>query len=147
MASRGHQISSLHGGLSPDERDRAMDDFRKGHTKVLITTNVLARGIDIERVNMVINYDLPTMAGGKADVTTYLHRIGRTGRFGRSGVSVNFVHNAESFEVMRDIVEHYQCQVTGVPVKLEAKDGPNQDDQEMGRLDRMERFFKLQMKL
>lgn len=68
---------SLHGQLQAHERDAVMDSFRNGKTKVLITTNVIARGIDVLQVNMVVNYDLPRDANGKPDAETYIHRIGQ----------------------------------------------------------------------
>ncbi|GAA5913184.1 hypothetical protein JCM8208_001694 [Rhodotorula glutinis] len=103
MTAEGHQVTSLHGKLETTERDAIMESFRDGKTKVLITTNVIARGIDISQVNMVVNYDLPLDAQGRPDPETYLHRIGRTGRFGRQGVSINFVHDRRSFEHMEAI--------------------------------------------
>ncbi|GAA5827050.1 hypothetical protein JCM11251_002222 [Rhodosporidiobolus azoricus] len=103
MTAEGHKVVSLHGKLETSERDAVMESFRDGKTKVLITTNVIARGIDISQVNMVVNYDLPLDAGGRPDPETYLHRIGRTGRFGRQGVSINFVHDRRSFEHMEAI--------------------------------------------
>lgn len=75
----GHSVASLHGEKLSDERDKVLDDFRSGKTKVLITTNVVARGIDIQQVNMVVNYDVPIMGPDKGwapDVETYIHRIG-----------------------------------------------------------------------
>ena len=83
MQQEGYTVSTLHGDLLPDERDRVMESFRKGSSKVLIATNVLSRGIDVLQVSLVVNFDLPTNENGSADVETYLHRIGRTGRFGR----------------------------------------------------------------
>lgn len=76
MTSEGHSVASLHGSKEADNRDSIIDGFRDGKTKVLITTNVIARGIDISQVNMVVNYDTPTLPNGKADVSTYLHRVG-----------------------------------------------------------------------
>lgn len=76
MTAEGHQVTSLHGGLETAERDAVMAGFRDGRTKVLITTNVIARGIDVAQVNLVINYDLPLDGRGKPDLDTYLHRIG-----------------------------------------------------------------------
>jgi len=116
MSQEGHRVASLHGAKEGPDRDRIIDSFRDGHEKVLITTNVVARGIDILQVNVVVNYDLPMM-GDKAesatydaryetpDVETYLHRIGRTGRFGRKGVSINFVHNQKTWQDMHMIEE------------------------------------------
>jgi len=76
MTAEGHKVTSLHGKLETTERDAIMESFRDGKTKVLITTNVIARGIDISQVNMVVNYDLPLDAQGRPDPETYLHRIG-----------------------------------------------------------------------
>lgn len=78
MTEEGHSVASLTGALDGAVRDRVIDEFRSGKAKVLITTNVLARGIDVQSVSMVINYDVPD-ADGVADPETYLHRIGRTG--------------------------------------------------------------------
>ncbi|KAL5504232.1 DBP5 [Sanghuangporus vaninii] len=116
MTAEGHKVASLHGAKDAAERDEIIDRFRDGHEKVLITTNVMARGIDILQVNVVVNYDLPMMSDKSEsssydprfetpDVETYLHRIGRTGRFGRKGVSINFVHNKKSWEEMHMIEE------------------------------------------
>ena len=107
MNEFGHQVSLLHGSQDGAERDKRIDDFRSGATKVLITTNVLARGIDVPTVSMVVNYDLPVTGDGKPDPSTYLHRIGRTGRFGQTGVAVSFVHSPESFEVLSSIKEYF----------------------------------------
>lgn len=112
----GHQISILHSGLENQERDRLIDDFRSGRSKVLITTNVLARGIDIPTVSMVVNYDLPTDKNGNADPSTYLHRIGRTGRFGRVGVAVSFIHDKKSYQQLMQIREYFgNIEMTRVP--------------------------------
>ena len=112
MTAEGHKVASLHGAKEGTERDAIIDGFRAGKEKVLITTNVIARGIDILQVNMVVNYDLPMMyersnASGAShasatepDVETYIHRIGRTGRFGRKGISINFVHDKRTWDQM-----------------------------------------------
>jgi len=76
MTAEGHKVVALHGKLETAERDAVMESFRDGKTKVLITTNVIARGIDVMQVNMVVNYDLPLDANNKPDPETYLHRIG-----------------------------------------------------------------------
>ncbi|EMD33959.1 hypothetical protein CERSUDRAFT_97883 [Gelatoporia subvermispora B] len=112
MSAEGHKVASLHGAKDASERDAIIDRFREGREKVLITTNVIARGIDIMQVNMVVNYDLPLLNerdnwGNKddahPDIETYIHRIGRTGRFGRKGISVNFVHDKRTWEQMQEI--------------------------------------------
>lgn len=76
MTAEGHSVASLHGSKEAEDRDAIIDGFRDGKTKVLITTNVIARGIDISQVNMVVNYDTPTLPDGRADTATYLHRVG-----------------------------------------------------------------------
>lgn len=84
MTAEGHKVASLHGAKDAAERDSIIDNFREGREKVLITTNVIARGIDILQVNMVVNYDLPLMNDrgrnfnddARPDVETYIHRIG-----------------------------------------------------------------------
>ena len=109
MTKEGHKVAALHGAFDGAERDRVLDNFREGRAKVLITTNVIARGIDVQSVSMVINYDIP-MKGRQdeqPDPETYLHRIGRTGRFGRVGVSISFVYDRQSFQALAAIVEHY----------------------------------------
>jgi len=80
MHARDFTVSAIHADMAQDERTLIIKEFRSGHSRVLITTDVLARGIDVQQVNMVINYDLPE------DVSNYVHRIGRSGRFGRKGV-------------------------------------------------------------
>lgn len=117
MEKEGHKVSLLHGGLDHADRDKVIDDFREGRTKVLITTNVLSRGIDIASVSMVVNYDVPTDVNGRPDPSTYLHRIGRTGRFGRVGVSVSFIHDRKSYEQMEAIRQYFDIQMTRVPTE------------------------------
>ncbi|XP_037731204.1 DEAD-box helicase Dbp80 isoform X6 [Drosophila subpulchrella] len=84
MTSDGHSVAVLSGDLTVEQRLAVLDRFRSGLEKVLITTNVLSRGIDIEQVTIVVNFDLPIDVRGNADCETYLHRIGRTGRFDSS---------------------------------------------------------------
>ncbi|KAK2463414.1 hypothetical protein APHAL10511_004500 [Amanita phalloides] len=109
MTSEGHKVASLHGAKDAAERDAIIDNFREGRDKVLITTNVVARGIDILQVNMVVNYDLPLVnerdksLDDRPDIETYIHRIGRTGRFGRKGISINFVHDRRTWLQMEQI--------------------------------------------
>lgn len=110
MVADGHKVTALHGAFEGGERDALIDEFRSGRTKVLITTNVLARGIDVSSVSMVINYDVPMKGPGERepDPETYLHRIGRTGRFGRVGVSITFIYDKKSFDFLQQIAEKYQ---------------------------------------
>jgi superfamily II DNA/RNA helicase len=85
-----------------------MSEFRTGSSRVLITTDLLARGIDVQQVSLVINYDLPNQR------ETYIHRIGRSGRFGRKGVAINFVTNEDN-RVLRDIEQYYQTRIEELP--------------------------------
>ena len=109
MVADGHRVSALHGAFEGTDRDQLLDDFRSGRSKVLITTNVLARGIDVSSVSMVINYDIPMKGPSdrEPDAETYLHRIGRTGRFGRTGVSISFVYDKKSYDALTAIANVY----------------------------------------
>jgi len=112
MNRNGFPVSKLHGELTPGERDTAMREFREGNSKVLITTNVLARGVDVPSVAVVVNYDLPTERMGNTgrvagDCATYVHRIGRCSRFGRKGMVVNFLQSRQDMEVMSQIELYY----------------------------------------
>ncbi|KKA30711.1 hypothetical protein TD95_004440 [Thielaviopsis punctulata] len=120
MEADGHRVSALHGAFDGADRDRLLEEFRTGKSKVLITTNVLARGIDVSTVSMVINYDIPMKGRGDAepDPETYIHRIGRTGRFGRVGVSISFVYDRKSFNALKEITEMYSIEL----VQLDSED-------------------------
>lgn len=87
----GFDSELLHGQLTKPERDDVINRFKNGEIKVLVTTNVLSRGLDVPQLNLAVNYDMPRKMTGGADVETYVHRIGRTGRFNRAGVSVTFI--------------------------------------------------------
>ena len=115
MESDGHKVAALHGAFDGAERDRVIDDFREGRAKVLITTNVLARGIDVATVSLVVNYDIPLDQNQKPDPQTYLHRIGRSGRFGRVGVSISFVHDKRSWMELNEIQNYFGVSMTRVP--------------------------------
>ncbi|KAI9678040.1 MAG: RNA helicase required for poly(A+) mRNA export [Caeruleum heppii] len=114
MIAEGHKVAALHGAFEGAERDRIIDAFRSGQAKVLITTNVLARGIDVQSVSMVVNYDIPDDGHGNPDPQTYLHRIGRTGRFGRVGVSISFVYDKQSWRQLNEIQQYFDVQMTRV---------------------------------
>ena len=90
-----------------------MKEFRSGQSRVLITTDVWARGIDVQQVSLVINYDLPN------NRELYIHRIGRSGRFGRKGVAINFV-KADDIRILRDIEQYYSTQIDEMPMNGEA---------------------------
>ena len=103
MRENNFTVSSMHGDMPQSERDTIMEEFRSGESRVLITTDVWSRGIDVANVSLVINYDLPNRE-------LYIHRIGRSGRYGRKGVAINFVKEDE-IRVLRDIEQFYSTQV------------------------------------
>jgi ATP-dependent RNA helicase DDX19/DBP5 len=107
LTDGGYTCSVLHAGLDGQERDATMLAFRNGESNVLITTNVLARGVDVDNVCLVINFDVPVDANKQPDFETYLHRIGRTGRFGRKGTAINLVADQRSLEVLVAIQDHF----------------------------------------
>lgn len=107
LTDGGYTCSVLHAGLQPEERDATMLAFRNGESNVLITTNVLARGVDVDNVCLVINYDIPVDKDGRPDFETYLHRIGRTGRFGKKGTAINLIDDARSIQILAAIESHF----------------------------------------
>jgi len=111
MQEKDFTVSSMHGELDQRERDTIMREFRSGSSRVLITTDLLARGIDVQQVSLVINYDLPT------NRENYIHRIGRSGRFGRKGVSINFIVKAD-VAYMKDIEQFYNTQIEEMPANV-----------------------------
>jgi superfamily II DNA/RNA helicase len=96
----------LIGGVDQKDRDKIIDDFRKQVTMILISTNVLARGIDVPEVDLVVNYDVPVIKDCgyfHADVANYLHRVGRTGRFGTDGLAVNLFQDETEDDILDTI--------------------------------------------
>ncbi|KAL8770618.1 MAG: hypothetical protein Q9209_003686 [Squamulea sp. 1 TL-2023] len=117
MNAENHQCACLTGEFEGTQRDIIIDSFRKGLAKVLITTNVLSRGIDVQSVSLVINYDLPDLAPSahhRADTQTYLHRIGRTGRFGRIGVSISLISGQRDVMIMNEIENYFGIKMQGL---------------------------------
>mmetsp|Transcript_4156 Transcript_4156/g.12136 ORF Transcript_4156/g.12136 Transcript_4156/m.12136 type:complete len:392 (-) Transcript_4156:56-1231(-) len=108
LSKRDFTISTMHAELDQKERDLVMREFRSGSSRVLISTDLLARGIDVQQVSLVINYDLP------GNMENYLHRIGRSGRFGRKGVAINFVTNND-VRTMKDLERFYHTQIEEMP--------------------------------
>ena len=107
LTDSGYTCSLLHSGVANEDRDKTMEAFRKNESNVLITTNVLARGVDVDNVCLVVNYDVPIDGDGNPDFETYLHRIGRTGRFGRKGTAINLIGDQRSIEVLASIEAHF----------------------------------------
>jgi len=111
MHNRDFTVSAMHGDMDQKERDVIMREFRSGSSRVLITTDLLARGIDVQQVSLVINYDLPT------NRENYIHRIGRGGRFGRKGVAINFVTD-EDKRTLHDIEKFYNTRIDEMPMNV-----------------------------
>jgi len=111
LTKRDFTISTMHADLDQTDRDLVMREFRSGSSRVLISTDLLARGIDVQQVSLVINYDIPR------DIENYLHRIGRSGRFGRKGVAINFVTNSDVRSI-RAIEQFYQTQIDELPANV-----------------------------
>jgi len=111
MTKRDFTVSTMHADLDQKERDLIMREFRSGSSRVLISTDLLARGIDVQQVSLVINFDLPQ------NMENYLHRIGRSGRFGRKGVAINFVTNSD-VRTMKDIEKYYHTQIEEMPMDI-----------------------------
>merc|ERR1711962_1442132 len=111
MTTRDFTVSAMHGDMDQNGRDIIMREFRSGSSRVLITTDLLARGIDVQQVSLVINYDLP------ANRENYIHRIGRGGRFGRKGVAINFV-TEEDRRNLKDIEQFYNTQIDEMPMNV-----------------------------
>ncbi len=111
MREANFTVSSMHGEMPQKEREAIMQEFRQGASRVLITTDVWARGIDVQQVSLVINYDLPN------NRELYIHRIGRSGRFGRKGVAINFVKN-DDIKILRDIEQYYSTQIDEMPMNV-----------------------------
>lgn len=111
MIGKDFTVSSMHGEMSQGDREMIMKEFRSGSSRVLITTDLLARGIDVQQVSLVINYDLP---GNREN---YIHRIGRSGRFGRKGVSINFVTNDDE-RVLRELEAFYNTKIEEMPMNV-----------------------------
>jgi superfamily II DNA/RNA helicase len=101
-------VGCIHGDMTQLDRDKIMKGFRTGESRILISTDIIARGIDIQQVSIVINYDIPRYR------ETYIHRIGRSGRFGRKGVAINFCTEAE-FETLKRIEEYYETEIQVLP--------------------------------
>lgn len=111
MRKANFTVASMHGDMPQSERDSIMESFRSGEKRVLITTDIWARGIDVQQVSLVINYDLPN------NRELYIHRIGRSGRYGRKGVAINFV-KSDDLKILRDIELFYSTQIDEMPMNV-----------------------------
>lgn len=108
MREDGFPVCCVHSNMDTKSRDQAFNEFKNGSCRVLISSNVTARGIDVQQVSTVINFDIPK------DIHTYLHRIGRSGRWGRKGFGINFITRRD-IPKLKEIEEYYACQINEMP--------------------------------
>lgn len=111
MVNDNFAVSRIHSNMTKEERTASYNEFKNGSTRVLISSNVTARGIDVQQVSTVVNFDIPW------DVHTYLHRIGRSGRWGRKGMGINFVTPRDVSRV-REIERYYQTEIRELPASV-----------------------------
>merc|ERR1712190_508181 len=111
MTQRDFTVAVIHADLGQEERSLVMRQFQSGSSRVLISTDLLARGIDVQQVSLVINFDLPS------STENYLHRIGRSGRFGRKGAAINFLANSD-VRAMKEIERYYHTQIEELPADI-----------------------------
>lgn len=111
LAAQGFTLEFIHGEMDVSERKKRMTDFRSGSVRVLISTDLLARGIDVQQVSLVINYDMPIQR------ENYVHRIGRSGRYGKKGVAINLVYG-EELDCVKAIERHYSTSIEELPEDL-----------------------------
>jgi len=112
MKEDDFSVGRIHSSMDKEERAKAFDDFRVGRTRVLISSNVTARGIDIQQVSVVVNFDVPKC------VNTYLHRIGRSGRWGRKGIGINMITRRDVAK-LKEIEQHYDTQISEMPANFD----------------------------
>jgi translation initiation factor 4A len=118
LQDQNFKVSCIHGNMDITQREEAMRNFRNMSSRVLISTDLLGRGIDIQQVSVVINYDIPLK------IESYIHRIGRSGRQGRKGTAINFV-NGLDYKRLLDIEKYYQTHIEPLPNDIEKVFGSN----------------------
>lgn len=111
LQENGYPVVSMHGSMSSEERKQIMNAFRTGTSRILISTDLLARGIDVQQVSLVINYDLPN------NIENYIHRIGRSGRYGRKGIGINFI-TSETASKLKALQDYYSTQIEPMPANI-----------------------------
>jgi len=111
LIEKKYPVDFIHGEISKDERERKILDFKNGKIRLLLSTDLLARGIDIQQLNLVINFDIPRSK------ETYIHRIGRSGRYGRKGVAINLVNHREISSI-NEIEEYYKIKINDLPQNI-----------------------------
>jgi superfamily II DNA/RNA helicase len=108
MTEEGFSVCCIHSSMNKEQREKVFYEFRKGVHRVLISSNVTARGIDIQQVSTVINFDISKC------VHNYLHRIGRSGRWGRKGLAINFI-TRKDIGTIQNIEKHYSSNIMELP--------------------------------
>jgi ATP-dependent RNA helicase DDX23/PRP28 len=111
LEKSGYKAATLHGGKSQESREKALNGFKEGKYEILVCTNLAARGIDVEGVTLVINFDAPK------GIEDYNHRIGRTGRAGKKGIAITFLTNSDE-EIFYDLKEYLEINEQHVPPEL-----------------------------
>jgi len=114
LAECNFPSSSIHGGMKQEERIEKYKQFKEFKTRIMVATDLFGRGIDIERVNVVVNYDMPENSDA------YLHRVGRAGRFGTKGLAISFVSSPEDGEVLNQVQSRFVVQVDKLPNEIDA---------------------------
>merc|ERR1711973_1071424 len=104
---------SIHRGMNQEERLSRYQQFKDFQKRILVATNLFGRGMDIERVNIVVNYDMPE------DSDTYLHRVARAGRFGTKGLAISFVADEEDARVLNDVQDRFEVNVSELPAEID----------------------------
>jgi superfamily II DNA/RNA helicase len=108
MTNEGYPVCCIHSSMEKSQREDSLKQFRNGEFRILISSGITARGIDIQQVSVVINFDITK------DVNTYLHAIGRSGRYGRKGLAINFVTRSD-IDIMKRIEKHYKIEIKELP--------------------------------
>ena len=108
LRQKDFTVASIHSEMSQDERNDVVQRFRSGESRILLSTDLLSRGIDVQQVSIVINFDIPY------SIDNYIHRIGRSGRFGRKGVAVNLITYSD-IRKLHDIEKYYSTQIEELP--------------------------------
>ena len=111
MCEDNFPVCCIHSNMEKEDRANSYNEFKSGKYRVLISSNVTARGIDIQQVSTVINFDIPK------DINTYLHRIGRSGRWGRKGIGINFITRRD-FRKLKEIEQHYNTVIEDLPANF-----------------------------
>lgn len=109
----------IHSGMAQDERIARYKSFKNFEKRIMVATDIFGRGIDIERVNIVFNYDMPD------GVDAYLHRVGRAGRFGTKGLAISFVSTSADTDILNQVQERFEVNISELPAEIETSSYSN----------------------